>query len=267
MSTTTQHVAVGRSGVRTAVQRRGAGPPLLLLHGAEADHRMMEPLAGFLQANATIITYDQRDCGATIHDHDAYTMADLASDMIDVLDSMGIDRVDVVGQSLGGVIAQLAATRWPDRVDRLVLASTFRAGASLAEVNPGVLHRIITFRSWGEAGAASAAALFTTPEFIDRHPEFIETWRAIGPTTTLPQRARRTAAITQPIDLVDLTAIRAKTLVIGGSRDEIVPAEHTAALANDIPGARLVMLDDVGHASPLQAPAQLADAIQTFLAE
>jgi pimeloyl-ACP methyl ester carboxylesterase len=132
---------IHRSGaVATAYEVSGTGPPILLLHGAEADHRMFGPLVAELAPHAMVVAYDQRDCGATSTspagpDVD-YGLVDLADDAADLLDGLGVAAAHVVGQSLGGVVARLLALRHPARVDHLVLASTLRAGSSLVDVNP-----------------------------------------------------------------------------------------------------------------------------------
>lgn len=253
---------VGVTSIAYAVT--GTGPPLVLAHGAEADRRMFDTLVPELATTATVIAYDQRDCGGSTTAADEYDLAALADDLVALLDHLGLDRADILGQSLGGVIAQLVATRHPDRVDRVVLASTFRGGASLAVLNPTGFSRLVAARSGGTERAR--AELFLTPDFVASAPTVLDAWRRIAPTTTADERARRAAAMQRPIEPVELAAIAAPTLVVHGTEDQIVPIEHARENAAAISDAWLAELPGVGHVSPLQAPAELAAAVVDHLA-
>ncbi len=253
------------NGVSTAYDVTGSGPPLVLIHGAEADSRMFGPLAGLLAARAAVIVYDQRDCGLTRHAVDTYTLADMADDAAALIDGLGFGPAHVFGQSLGGMIAQVLAVRHPDRVDRLVLGSTMRIGSALPELNPAAARAVLACRAEGEAGVAKLAALFTTSQFVAETPGFVEVWRGIAPITTAEQRARRMAAIRRPIVPVDLARIECPTLVLVGDGDQVVPPAHTRSIAEAIPGAVCRVMPGVGHVGPLQAPDLVAKEIATFL--
>jgi pimeloyl-ACP methyl ester carboxylesterase len=238
----------------------GSPQRLLMLHGAEADHRMFDALIAELGDGVAAIAYDQRDCDAACASGEPYDLCDLADDAARVLDELGIDAAHAIGQSIGGVIAQLLAIRHPDRVDQLVLSSTFRAGSSLLDINPDGVRKLLELRAMG--APRELTAFFTTDAFAAAHSDAIH---AIAPATTPAQRARRLQAITQPIGAVDIAAIKAPTLVIAGECDRVVPHEHARRLAADIPRARFELLPGVGHVSPLQAPRALAQRILTFL--
>jgi 3-oxoadipate enol-lactonase len=258
---------VHRSGaLATAYEVSGTGPPILLLHGAEADHRMFGPLVAELAPHATVVAYDQRDCGATSTGpaDTEYGLVDLADDAADLLDGLGVAAAHVVGQSLGGVVAQLLALRHPARVGHLVLASSFRAGSSLLEFNPAGVTRMLALRADGDAATARLAAFFTTEEFVAASPGFVDVWRAMVPAAAPERRQRRLDAIVRPVEPVDLRRITQPTLVLAGDRDQLVPAAHSRSLADEIPGATWGVLPGVGHVSPLQSPATLAARIVAF---
>jgi 3-oxoadipate enol-lactonase len=251
--------------VRTAYGITGSGPPLLLLHGAEADRRMFELVVPLLSVHFSVITYDQRDCGQTTFDGDAYSLADLAGDASALISGVGYGPAHVVGQSLGSAIAQLLATMHPDAINRLVLAAAFRVGVPLTKVIPEGVKAMGGLRAAGEEGVRGLAELFTTAEFVAANEGFIQTWRTIGPTTTPEQRARRGRAMGTPVGTVDLGKIAAPTLVLAGSRDSIIPPEHTRSIAQEIPGSRFRALPGIGHAGPLQAPEMFAGELIDFL--
>jgi pimeloyl-ACP methyl ester carboxylesterase len=269
-------VPVHHSGaLATAYEISGTGPAILLLHGAEADHRMFGPLVAELASHATVVAYDQRDCGATRTSpagrtgsagpgDSGYGLVDLADDAADLLDGLGLVAAHVVGQSLGGAVAQLLALRHPARVDHLVLASSFRAGSSLLDINPAGVTQLLALRADGDAAAARIAAFFTSDEFVAANPGFVDAWRALVPVAAPKRRQRRLDAILRPVEPVDLGRITQPTLVLAGDRDRLVPAAHSHSLADEIPGAEWGVLPGVGHVSPLQSPGPLAARILAF---
>ena len=126
--------SISANNTSIAFKRSGNGPPLLLLHGAEADHSMFDAFGALLAAYFTVIAYDQRDSGETRNPPSPYGLAELGDDAGALIAALGYQRVHVFGTSLGGAIAQLLAARHPARIDRLILSSTFRPGlAQLAQ--------------------------------------------------------------------------------------------------------------------------------------
>lgn len=225
---------------------------------------MFAGLVPALSDGFTVITYDQRDCGDSTTFDAVYDLNDLADDVVSLLDRLDLERADLFGQSLGGAIAQLVATRNPERVDRLVLAGTFRAGVSLAAIDPEGFERLLAVRR--RADIREAAELFLTASYLEAEPGALDAWKAIAPTTGAEQRARRSAAMQSPIAPVDLTDIAAPTLVVHGVEDQVVPIEHARANAASLAAGHLVELSGVGHAVPLQAPDALATAVLAHLA-
>ena len=130
-----------------AFKRTGDGPPLLLLHGAEADHSQFDAFGALLAPHFTVIAYDQRDSGETRNPPAPYGPAELADDAAALIKALGYERAHVFGTSLGGIIAQMLASRHPDCIDRLVLSSTFRPGTSLATINPEEFPKIAALRA------------------------------------------------------------------------------------------------------------------------
>ena len=111
--------------VRIAFDREGDGPPLLLMHGAEASRQMFAALVPHLSKHFTVIAYDQRDCGETEGPEHESTLADLANDAQQLIEALGLRRAHVFGSSFGGRVAQALALLYPRSVDHLVLGSTW----------------------------------------------------------------------------------------------------------------------------------------------
>ena len=144
--------------------------------------------------------------------------------------ALGYQRAHVFGTSFGGVIAQVLAVRHPERIDRLVLSSTFRPGAPLPSINPE-FPRFAELRSRLPDSIGEFAKFFFTPDYLAGHPEALSVFA--GNKRTDEQKARRGAVIPRPIS-VDLGRITAPTLVLVGAEDRLIPPAHTLSLAREI---------------------------------
>lgn len=254
--------AVDANGTSIAFKQTGSGPPLILMHGAEADHSMFDAFGALLAEHFTVIAYDQRDSGGTRNPADLYGLNELADDAAHLIAAIGYERAHVFGTSLGGAIAQVLAVRHPQRVDRLVLSSTFRIGVPPLSINPEVFPRLAALRTGLPGTAGEIAAYFFPPAHIAAHPEVVRIFA--GNSRHEAQKQRRGAILAQPAE-VDLAAIAAPTLVIVGAEDRLIPPAHSLALADEIPNARTAVIPKVGHVATLQDPAAVAATVLTFL--
>ena len=254
---------VDANGIQIAFRRTGKGPPLVLLHGAEADHSMFDAFVPLLADDFTVIAYDQRDSGETKNPPAPYGFEELADDAAALIKALGYQRAHVFGTSFGGVIAQVLAARHGERIDRLVLSSTFRPGAPLPSINPE-FPRFAELRSRLPDSIAEFAKFFFTPDYLAEHPEALSVFA--GGKRTEDQKARRGAVIPRPIS-IDPGKITAPTLVVTGAEDRLIPPAHTLSLARDIAGARTVTIPNVGHVATRQNPAAVAAPVKAFLQE
>lgn len=253
---------IDANGTTIAFKRTGSGAPLILIHGAEADHSMFDAFGALLARRFTVIAYDQRDSGGTRNPAMPYGLGELADDAVALIEALGFERAHVFGTSLGGVIAQVLAVRHPERVERLVLSSTFRAGTPPLAINPEVFPRLAALRASLPGTAAEIAGYFFPAEYIAAHPEVARIFS--GNSRDEVQRQRRGAILARPVDC-DLAAIAAPTLVLAGAEDRLIPPAHTLALAREIANARTATMASVGHVATLQDPAAVARAVLAFL--
>jgi pimeloyl-ACP methyl ester carboxylesterase len=253
---------IDANGTTIAFEQTGSGVPVILIHGAEADHSMFDAFGALLARHFTVIAYDQRDSGATRNPATQYGLGELADDAAALIEALGFERAHVFGTSLGGVIAQGLAVRHPERVDRLVLSSTFRAGTPPLAINPEVFPKLAALRAGLPGTAAEIAGYFFPAEYIAAHPEVAHIFS--GNSRDEGQRQRRGAILAQPVDC-DLAAIAAPTLVLAGAEDRLIPPAHTLALAREIANARTATMASVGHVATLQDPAAVARAVLAFL--
>jgi pimeloyl-ACP methyl ester carboxylesterase len=250
------------NGTTIAYARTGAGPPIVLMHGAEADRSMFAPLAAQLEQRLTVIAYDQRDSGDTRNPGQPYTLEDMGDDAAALIKGLGIEKAHVYGTSLGSLIAQSLAVHHPECVDRLVLAAAIRIGRTLPEIAPETARRLQELRADRVKNVEQIARIFYPEPHLAAHPEAIELFKI--QRRTLEQQQRR-AALLGPTPLLDLSRVTAPTLVLAGREDRLVPCAHSLSIAEEIRGAQTSILEGVGHVNAIQAPAEVAQVIFRFL--
>jgi len=252
--------------LRGAVHRRR--PWLVLVQGMGFDHSGWEPVLRKLRRRFRLVLVDNRGTGRSDRPVGSFAVADMASDVVAVLDAAGIGRAHVLGASLGGMVAQELAITHPERVDRLVLACT-TPGWPFGYPMPAASMRLIaaTHGLPPEAAlrrhtqnALSARTVADRPGLVDRLVEF--------------QRSRRPDEKTLSVQAVAgaryvghrrQARIRARTLVLHGSADRVVDPRNARLLAGSIPGARLVTFPGLGHLLFWEDPDGFADAVTSFL--
>ena len=250
------------NSVTTHFDRTGSGPPLVLLHGGEADHTMFAAFAPVLAQRFCVIAPDQRDSGLTNNPTDAYGLNELADDVALLIRTLGHPRAHVFGTSFGGQVAQVLAARHPTVIDRLVLSSTWRVGASPLAFAPEVFGTLAALRQDTAKNAPEIARFFLSDEALGNRPELIEIFR--GGRRTAAQTGRRSAVLTLPADR-DLRSFDRPTLIIAGERDRLIPNAETLAIAELLPRAEVRLLPGVSHIGAIEAPQIVAEAVIDFL--
>jgi pimeloyl-ACP methyl ester carboxylesterase len=239
-----------------------ADPPILLIMGMGGSMLWWEE--GFCRILADggrfVIRYDHRDTGrSTTYQpgRPEYTSADLVADAAGVLDAYGIPAAHVVGVSMGGALAQLVALDFADLVLSLVLMSTSFAVPSDRELPPSTeeFGRFVASAQVDWSDAESVVDYLVDYERVlagGQRPFDEAAVRALARRDV--GRARDFTAAQNHGVLPDderprlpLSSIAAPTLVIHGNADPMFPPEHGDALAEEIPGARLLQLDGAGH--------------------
>jgi pimeloyl-ACP methyl ester carboxylesterase len=221
-----------------------------------------------------VIRYDHRDTGRSVTyepGRPGYTGADLVADAAGVLDAHGVAAAHVVGVSMGGALAQLFALDFTDRVLSLVLISTSRALPGGRELPPPSedFARFAATASvdWSDTGSVIEYLVEYERVLAGARRQFDEA--AVRELARREiERARDFAAAQNHGVLPDgehsrgpLSSIAVPTLVVHGTADPMFPLEHGEALAEEIPGARLLTLEDAGHGVDRADWAALARAI------
>jgi pimeloyl-ACP methyl ester carboxylesterase len=252
------------NGVELCTESFGdpADPPILLIMGIGASMLWWEE--GFCQRLADegrfVLRYDHRDTGRSVsyeHGRPRYTGSDLVADAAGVLDAYEIPAAHVVGVSAGGAFAQLLALDFPDRVRSLVLISTSRALPGERKLPPPTdeFGRFVATAQvdWSDADSVVEYMVGYTRMLAGGKRPFDEA--AVRDLVRRDvQRARDFTAVRNHDVIPDdersrgpLSSIAVPTLVVHGTADPMFPPAHGEALADEIPGARLLTLEGAGH--------------------
>lgn len=222
----------------------GEGDPLLLIMGLGTDSRMWMMQVPAFANTYKVITLDNRGVGKSSTPPGPYTMEQMASDALAVLDAAGAERAHVVGISMGGAIAQHLALLAPERVRSLVLAATWAGKNSYFERMTAVQAQLVA--SAGREALIKASMLWLfTPKMIIERPDMV----SMVEQAALRFQAPLEGLIAQGVacglhDVRDrLPALRIPTLVMVGRRDTLVPPELSDELAALIPGAQAARLE------------------------
>jgi pimeloyl-ACP methyl ester carboxylesterase len=263
--------------------------PLLLVMGFTAqliawDEKLCRQIAdkGFF-----VIRYDNRDCGLSSH-LDAvqvdvaallnargghgelppvpYTLSEMASDGIAVLDALAIDRAHVVGASMGGMIVQTMAIEHPHRLRTVTSIMSTTGELDVGQASPESMAALLrppaTEREEAIAGSVATSKLFSSPRYFDAE-KVRERAAASYDRAFYPEGAvRQLAAITASGNRAEeLRKVRLPLLVIHGRADTLIGVTGGERTAELVPGANLFVLNDMGHDLPEPLWPVIVDAI------
>jgi pimeloyl-ACP methyl ester carboxylesterase len=258
-------------GAQIFYRRVGSGRPLLVLNGfaatsADWDLSFIHGLAG----SNELILLDNRGIGSSTDDGKPFDIARLADDAAHVVETLGFERTNVMGWSMGGFVAQMLALQHPDRVHKLILLSTDPGGTDADLTSPAMWSQLIDssgtpheqarrllslvfprdvaesfYREFGDIVAGARARL--SPELLNRQAAAMDAWHRNGVGSRLRE-------------------IRTPVLIATGTEDIVIPPSNALKLVNAIPSAWLAQFPGGGHAFIAQYPSPLADLINFFLA-
>jgi pimeloyl-ACP methyl ester carboxylesterase len=250
-------------------QRRGNGEPLLCITGFGISSAVFEPVLDLYAERFDCITYDNRGAGRSGAPLRPTSIPELAADAVAVLDAVGVDSAHVYGISMGGMIAQEVALRFPDRVRGLVLGGTSPGGPRATRPTVREL-RVLGAIAAGELrqpGWQSLAAFLFSPRFRQEEPERVR-WlvehfdRHRAPAHGV---AGQWLATVFHDTVGRLSQIQAPTLVVHGEHDVLAPIGNARVLAQRIPDAELAIVPGAGHAYPLERPQESFDLFVRWL--
>jgi len=265
------YVVVAGRKLYHEVHGEAPGAPLVLVMGMGGSCRGWLPLQvpEFQKSRRTIL-FDHRGVGGSDDPGGPFSTADLAADLAGLLDALRIEQADVLGAFMGGMVAQELALARPERVDRLVLVGTWaRADAK----------RRLLLQHWRDLARANAPLevlirerlLWTLQDETLEQQDLIDAMVSFltrdDPAFTADVFARQCDACLAH-DAVDrLRRLRQRTLVLVGRHDALAPPKFARELADEIPDAHLVTIQNGGHVVMVEAVERFNRVVLQFLDE
>jgi pimeloyl-ACP methyl ester carboxylesterase len=262
-------VIADSQGVRIAYEVRGEGEALVLVHGLAYDRAGWGCLPDLLAERFRVVLLDNRGVGESDVPAGPYAVAQMADDVVAVLDDAEIERTNLFGVSLGGYIAQELALAHPERVEKLILVSTAPGGPNahpMPQSTQDVFARYPTMER--EAGLRMFVENSLGARGVRELPDLVEEilrYRLGHAPTVDAWLAQATAGAA--FDAFDrLGAIGVPTLVIAGGADIVVDPRNAGLLGELIPNARVEIVPDRGHLLVWEDSERVAELVTEFLA-
>jgi 3-oxoadipate enol-lactonase len=258
------------NGTDLYYERRGSGEPLLLIQGM-TGHSLHwgEAFLSALERDFELVLYDHRGVGRSSPYGAPFQIADLAADAAGLLDALDIERAHVLGISMGGMVAQELAIADPERVLTLTLGATYCGGPGAQFTADDVVQALAAAILSGDPvrKVRTAWGFNVSPPYAagDGNYERFAEVAALFPVA-LPMILAQVQAISGHDASARLGEIAAPTLVVHGTADQMLAVTNGELVAGLIPGARLELLDGVGHLFFWEQPERSAQLIAEHVA-
>lgn len=244
----------------------GAAETVVLVGGLTSTVETWGQQVPALSPSYRVIAFDNRGSGRTrvVADDGVRSPARLAGDVLALLDGLGLERIHLVGASMGGMIVQELALTHPERLRSLVIACSTCGGPHAFRASDAVMQKMLR-----GAGGESAETLdvVAQPAFFEARRERLDFYLESKRRWPHPPEeiARRAAGIAAFDTWERLPELSVPTLVICGTDDVLVPPENSRLLAERIPGAELVEIEDTAHIFFIEEPEATNRALLAFL--
>lgn len=237
---------------------------MVLIHGVGSDIDDLSLVAEAMGPGFRILRSDLRGHGKSERVPGPYSLEGFAADIVELMNHVGFVRADIMGFSLGALIAQRFALDYPDRLRRLALVSGV-AGRTEAE-REAVMNRLAALESNEPRSHASASATrWFTDAFRESHPEIVENRLARIAANHKPSYAAAYRVLATSDLAEDLDRITAPTLVMTGEFDLGSNPRMSRLMHDRIAGSELQILPGLRHSILLEAPDLVAGHLRTFL--
>ncbi len=247
-------------------EEHGAGEPLLLIMGLGGSRKEWRRLLPALSAEYRVIVFDNRGVGETVFTDEPFTIPLMASDAKAVLEAANVESAHILGMSMGGMIAQEFALNYPEMARSLILTVTNCGGREAVPAESEVY-----FALQGRGVKTPEDAFWAMAPYIydqqTPRERLAEDLAAREGNFTKPENFMRQlqAIMSWQGTYSRLLNIKTPTLVIGGANDQLIPCANSKIIADRIPNARLVELENSSHIYTTDQPEKSIEAITGFL--
>ncbi len=248
------------NGIQIAYTRTGSGKPLVLVHGYPLDHTTWNEVTPLLENDFDLILPDLRGFGQSEVVESQYKIVDMAADLADLLDYLGIEQTVIAGHSMGGYVALAFARAYPERTLGLGLVSS-QAPADPPERRQGRYDAAAEIAKTGVRPVAdSMSAKLSPDERVQAYVgELIAAQRPTGLVGGLKAMAERDDSS------YALSGFQFPVVLVHGEADELIPIQRAREIKAAIPNATLIELPDVGHMPMMEDPKATATALKKLL--
>jgi 3-oxoadipate enol-lactonase len=257
-------ITVNGINVNYTLEGPASGPVITLSNSLASNLSMWEPQTPVLASRYRILRYDTRGHGGTDAPAGPYSLEELTEDVCALLQALGIARTHFIGLSMGGMIGQIMALKYPHMLQSVVLCDTMSRVPT--EAKPTWEERMHTAETRGmEPLVEPTIARWFTAPFRDQRPDVIDKVRTMIRTTP-PRGYSGCCHAIAALNLTDqLPAITLPTLIIVGEDDPGTPVAASRVIQEQIKGSELVILKSAAHLSNMEQPEAFNQALTTFL--
>lgn len=240
------------NGIDLYYEVHGKGEPLLLIMGLSLTSKSWFRTIPALSEHYKVIVFDNRGVGLSGKPDTPYSIKLMAEDANSVLDAAGVESAHVYGISMGGMIAQRLALKYPERIRSLILGCTTAGGDNHVQPSPDVSMMMVSRGSspaTPEEMAWATAPILYSQSFLDKHKDLVaeDVQRRIEiPVLPYAYMLQLQACLGHDTSN-EINQIKVSTLVLHGNEDRLVPYENGVALAAKIPNAEFLTVQGAGH--------------------
>ncbi len=245
-------------GVRIGYHVSGEGETIVLLHGWGGDSRSFFPIHQRLSKSYQVYSIDFPGFGRSALPPEPWGVGDYAEVFHDWMDAVGIRRATLIGHSFGGRVSIVTATRWPERINRLVLVDS-------AGIRPRRTFGYHLRVAAAKAGRKALASPVLAGQKAKLEPRLYRALGASDYASAGPLRPTFVKVVNEELRPL-LPQIAAPTLLVWGDQDQDTPIADARVMEQEIPGARLIVYEGAGHFAYLERQDSFCDDVERFLA-
>jgi 3-oxoadipate enol-lactonase len=252
------------NGIDTHYTLAGNGPWLVLSHSLACDYTMWAPQIEALSDRYRILAYDTRGHGKSSAPQGAYTLDMLAEDLKALLDSLGINQCHFAGLSMGGMIGQTFALKYPGIFKTLTLADTTSRYPADGAAMWGDRIKMASEKGMGAMVEGTLQRWFTDG-YRQSNPNDVKRVANLIENTPVAGYAGCAQAISK-INVTDrLKEIKSPTMIVVGDKDAGTPPALSHAIQQAMPGSELYIIKDASHISNVEKAAAFTHVLSTFI--